>query len=59
MVDGITSRVSVDSIEAVKMAMELTKMQGETVLKLISDQKQPGENQGNQAGVGRQVDVLA
>lgn len=59
MVGGITSRASVDNIEAVKMAIELTKMEGETVLKLINEQKQPSENTANPAGVGSKVDVLA
>ncbi len=59
MVNGITSRASVDSIEAVKMAIESTKMEGEMVLKLINEQKQPNESTINPAGVGTQVDVLA
>lgn len=59
MVNGITLRASVDSIEAVKMAIESTKMEGEMVLKLINGQKQPNESTVNPAGVGTQVDVLA
>lgn len=59
MVDGILSRASADSIEAVKMAMDSAKMEGEVVLKLINDQKKPGESTINPPGVGTQIDVVA
>ena len=59
MVDGISSRASADSIEAVKMAMDSAKMEGEIVLKLINDQRKTGESTVNPPGVGTQVDVVA
>ncbi len=59
MVDGISSRASAGSIEAVKMAMESAKMEGDVVLKLINDQKKPGKGAVNPPGVGTQVDVVA
>ena len=59
MVDGISSRAAADSIEAVKMAMDSAKREGEVVLKLINGQKKPGEGAVNPPGVGTQIDVVA
>ncbi len=59
MVDGISSRTSADSIQAVKMAIDSAKMDGEVVLKLINDQKKTGEGAVNPPGVGTRVDVVA
>ncbi len=60
MVDNIMSGMSVDNnVEMVKKAMDLMKMQGETVLKLIEEQKQSSENLSNPEGVGKNVDVYA
>lgn len=60
MIDNITSRMSVDNnVEMVKKAMDSMKMQGETVLKLIEQQKQVRESFSNPEGVGKDVDVYA
>ena len=59
MVGNVMSRISTDSVEAVKMAIDSMKMQGETVLKLIEDQKQATQNVSNPDGVGKTVDVYA
>jgi len=60
MIDNITSRMSVDTnVEMVKKAMDLMKMQGEMVLKLIEEQKQTSESFGNPEGIGKNVDVYA
>lgn len=58
MIDNIISRMSVDNnIEMVKKAMDFMKMQGETVLKLIEEQKQANESFSNPEGIGEKVDV--
>lgn len=60
MIDNITSKMSVDNnVEMVKKAMDLMKMQGETVLKLIEEQKQASKSFSNPKGVGKNVDVYA
>lgn len=52
MVGNITSKMSIDNnIEMVKKAMDLMKMQGETVLKLIEEQKQANESFINPEGL--------
>ena len=53
------SRVSTDSVGAVKMAIDSMKMQGETVLKLIDEQKQVTESLSNPEGGGKTLDVYA
>ncbi len=57
MINGITSRMPVDSIEAVKMAIDFTKMQGETILKLINEQTQSTGNVDGSEGVGVHLDI--
>ncbi len=59
MMGNVISNVSTDSVEAVKMAIDTMKMQGETVLKLIEDQKQLTQRVSNPEGVGKTVDVYA
>lgn len=60
MIDNITSGMSVDTnVEMVKKAMDFMKMQGETVLQLIEEQKQVSENFVNPEGLGEHVDVNA
>ncbi|MCF6155687.1 MAG: putative motility protein [Candidatus Brocadia sp.] len=60
MIGNITPKMSVDNnIEMVKKAMDFMKMQGETVLKLIEEQKQANESFSNPEGVGKNVDVYA
>lgn len=52
--------MSVDTnVEMVKKAMDFMKMQGETVLQLIEEQKQVSENFVNPEGLGEHVDVNA
>lgn len=52
--------MSVDTnVEMVKKAMDFMKMQGETVLKLIEEQKQVSEGFANPEGLGDNVDVYA
>lgn len=56
----LRQKMSIDNnIEMVKKAMDLMKMQGETVLKLIEEQKQANESFINPEGVGKNVDVYA
>ncbi|KAB2834238.1 MAG: hypothetical protein F9K48_06680 [Candidatus Brocadia sp.] len=57
MMGNVISNISTDSVEAVKMAIDTMKMQGETVLKLIEDQKQLTQRVSNPEGVGKTVDV--
>ena len=57
MIGNVMSRVSTDSVGAVKMAIDSMKMQGETVLKLIDEQKQVTESLSNPEGVGKTLDV--
>ncbi|NUO07660.1 MAG: hypothetical protein HUU08_03115 [Candidatus Brocadia sp.] len=57
MIGNVMSRISTDSVEAVKMAMDSMKMQGETVLKLIDEQKQVTKGVRNPEGIGKTVDV--
>lgn len=59
MIDNVMSRISAGSVEGVKMAMDAMKMQGETVLKLIDEQKQVAKNASNPEGVGKTVDAYA
>lgn len=59
MMGNVISNVSTDSVEAVKMAIDTMKMQGETVLKLIEDQKQLTQRVSNPEGGGKTVDVYA
>lgn len=59
MIGNIMSRVSTDSVEAVKMAIDSMKIQGETVLKLIDEQKQVTKGSCNPEGIGETLDVYA
>lgn len=59
MIGNVMSRVSTDSVGAVKMTIDSMKMQGETVLKLIDEQKQVTESLSNPEGVGKTLDVYA
>ncbi len=59
MIGNVMSRASTDSVEAVKMSIDSMKMQGETVLKLIDEQKQVTESLSNPEGVGKTLDVYA
>ena len=59
MIAHVMSRISTDSVEAVKMAIDSMKMQGQTVLKLIDEQKQAEKSGRNPEGMGKTVDVYA
>lgn len=59
MIAHVMSRISTDSVEAVKMAMDSMKMQGQTVMKLIEEQKQVTKSGSNPEGMGKTVDVYA
>ncbi|BBO16484.1 motility protein [Candidatus Brocadia pituitae] len=59
MITQVMSGISTNSVEAVKMAIDFMKMQGQTVLKLIDEQKQITKNVSNPEGMGNMVDVYA
>ncbi|MCC7212744.1 MAG: hypothetical protein E3K40_14505 [Candidatus Brocadia sp.] len=59
MMTQVMSGISTNSVEAVKMAIDSMKMQGQTVLKLIDEQKQTTKNVSNPEGMGNMVDVYA
>lgn len=59
MMTQVMSGISTNSVEAVKMAIDSMKMQGQTVLKLIDEQKQTTKNVSNSEGMGNMVDVYA
>ena len=59
MIGNVMSRVSTDSVGAVKMAIDSMKMQGQTVMKLIDEQKQAEKSGSNPEGMGKTVDVYA